>query len=54
MLNLSGLILPVNQIERTNLKESEEEDNYHFQQMYLTVNAALVYSCSFLLRKGFA
>lgn len=55
MLNLSRLMLLVDLIEGNNLKESdEEEDNYHFQQKYLTVNATLVHNCSFFPKKGFA
>lgn len=54
MLNLSRLMLPVDLIQRNNLKEpDEEEDNYHFQQTYLTVNTTLVHNCSFFSKKGF-
>lgn len=52
MLNLSRLILTVNQIERNNLKESDvEEGNYHFQHKYLTVNDTSVHNCSCLPSK---
>lgn len=43
MLKLCGLILPVNLIQRSNLKESDvEEGNYHFQHQYLTISDTLV------------
>lgn len=52
MLNLSRLILAVNLIERTNLKESDvEEGNYLFQHKYLTINDTLVHNCSSLPSK---
>jgi len=55
MLNLSRMILPVDLAERSNLEESdEEEDSYHFQQMYLTVYATLVCNCFVFTKKGFA
>lgn len=52
MLKLSGLILAVNLIERSNLKQSDvEEGNYHFQHQYLTISDTLVYNFSSLPSK---
>lgn len=52
MLKLCGLILPVNLIQRSNLKESDvEEGNYHFQHQYLTISDTLVCNSSSLPSK---